>query len=424
MSYLTALEFANYGFVLFFGVVASLYLADIPFRGNERFYVLSLLGFGTAQYLAYLLLGEAVLYKCYPLIIHLPLILVIHFISHKNIYISVIAVLSAYLLCTPRKWFGTLLSLFAGYDPVVADIAEVLITLPLLFITIKFISPYIIRLKYESKTTLLLFFLLPLSYYVLQYTFTVYTDLLHTAGAAVVEAIDSFTVLLYFVFSMLSLKLSSQKNKAEHTNMLLHAAAAQAQKEIAQLSCSERQAAIYRHDLRHHLNFVRSCIASGKLTEATAYIDEICDGIESSRLIRYCENETVNLILSSYAQRAATEQIPMQIKVTAADFTRFQIMDLCSLLANGLENAIHACMEMENKDLRFIQLSLYEKNHRLCINLANSYQKAPTFVNRIPVTRAKNHGVGTQSMISVVEKYKGVYGFSASNGTFHFQASM
>ena len=86
MSYLTALEFANYGFVLFFGVVTSLYLADIPFRKNERFYILSLLGFGTAQFLAYLLLGEDVLYKCYPLIIHLPLILVIHFISHKNIY--------------------------------------------------------------------------------------------------------------------------------------------------------------------------------------------------------------------------------------------------------------------------------------------------------------------------------------------------
>ena len=58
---------------------------------------------------------------------------------------------------------------------------------------IRFVSPYIIRLKYESRTTLLLFFLLPLVYYVLEYTFTVYTDLLYTGGAVAV----SYTHLIF-----------------------------------------------------------------------------------------------------------------------------------------------------------------------------------------------------------------------------------
>lgn len=42
-------------------------------------------------------------------------------------------------------------------NPVVSNIASIIITIPLLVLVIRFVSPYIIRLKYESRTTLLLF---------------------------------------------------------------------------------------------------------------------------------------------------------------------------------------------------------------------------------------------------------------------------
>lgn len=37
------LNLINYAFVLFFGYSVSLYLADIPFRGHHRLYILSYL---------------------------------------------------------------------------------------------------------------------------------------------------------------------------------------------------------------------------------------------------------------------------------------------------------------------------------------------------------------------------------------------
>ena len=201
----------NYAFVLFFGIVASLYLADINFCDHKRVYVLTLFFFGIAQLLFYLIMGESVLYKCYPFLIHLPLILLIFLRFHRNLSISAISVLSAYLLCTPRKWFGTFVAFFFDRNPVVSYIASIIITIPLLVLVIRFVSPYIIRLKYESRTTLLLFFLLPLVYYVLEYTFTVYTDLLYTGGAVVIDFMDSFLVVSFFILSVLSLKFSSEK---------------------------------------------------------------------------------------------------------------------------------------------------------------------------------------------------------------------
>lgn len=418
------LELINYGFVLFFGIVMSLYLSDIHFEDHKTFYVVTILSFGAAQILFYLIMGESLLYECYPLLIHLPLILLIRFAFHRNIYIATISVLSAYLMCTPRKWFGTLAASFFHGSPIVSNLVSICVTIPLLCLVIRYIAPYIIRLKYENKKTLLLFFLLPLSYYILEYTLTVYTDLLYTGGPVVIDFMDSFLVLFFFILAMISLDFSDKKSTAERENLLLTTAAAQAQKEIAQLSASQRQASIYRHDLRHHMTFLQNCITENKPEQALEYIHQICNDIDNSRVIKYCENDALNLILSSYAGQAEAAGIDLKLSVTATDFSRFQITDLCSLFANALENAIHACEKISASKKRYISLKVFEKNNRICMRIVNNYIQHPVFENEVPVSHEPNHGIGVKSMISVVEKYHGVYGFDAENGEFRFQASL
>lgn len=418
------LNLINYASVLFFGITASLCLADVSFRLHQKIYLLSYLCFGIGQIIFYLLLGEDRLYQCYPLLIHLPLVLLIYFGLKRSIYVSMVAVLSAYLMCTPRKWIGTFISSFFGYDPIIANVTTIIVTLPLLFLVIKYMAPHITKLKHENKTILVLFISLPLSYYILEYSFTVYTDLLYTGGAVIIDFMDSFIVLLYFILSMLSIEFSSQRNQAERENLILTIAAAQAQKEITQLSLADKKSSIYRHDLRHHLHFLQECIRENQLDQAMQYMEDICDGLDKIPVKKYCENEALNLILSSYLDKASEQHIETTVSVTAADFSRFQIPDLCSLLANALENAIHACEGMSDPKSRYIRLKIYEKNHQLCINMANSYSKEPLFENDIPISQRAGHGIGVQSMISVIEKYHGIYGFFASAGEFRFQATL
>lgn len=425
MTCLTSLlELINYGFVLFFGIVIALYLADIQFEDNQTPYIASILILGAVQLLFYLIMGENLLYKCYPLLIHLPLILLIRFAFHRNIYIATISVLSAYLMCTPRKWFGTLAASFFHGSPIVSNLVSICVTIPLLCLVIRYIAPYIIRLKYEDKKTILLFFLLPLSYYILEYTLTVYTDLLYTGGPVIIDFMDSFIVLFFFILAMVSLDFAAKKSNAERENLLLGTSAAQAQKEIAQLSASQRQASIYRHDLRHHMTFLQNCITDNKPEQALEYIHQICTDLDNSRVIRYCENDTLNLILASYAAQAEASGIDLKLSVTAADFSHYQITDLCSLFANALENAIHACENIPPSKKRYISLRVYEKNNRICIQLVNNYIQDPVFENEIPISHEPDHGIGVKSMISVVEKYHGVYGFFAENGEFRFLASL
>ena len=79
------------------------------------------------------------------------------------------------------------------------------------------------------------------------------------------------------------------------------------------------------------MTFLQNCIAENELEQALEYIHQICADIDNSRVIRYCENDALNLILSSYAGQASDAGIELQFTVTATDFTRFQITDLCSL---------------------------------------------------------------------------------------------
>ena len=366
----------------------------------------------------YVFFGEAVLYRAYPLLIHIPLIIILYFIFKQNIYVSVISIISAYLLCTPRKWFGTAASYFFNCSPVAAYVAAIAVTIPFLIIVVKYISPYMVRLKYESRAVLAVFLILPLAYYVLEYAFTVYTDLLYTGGAVILEFVDSFIVLLYVVFSLLTVEILRQKGKAERENLMLSVAASHAQKELTRIYNAEKQTAIYLHDLRHHMNFIRGCIDEERYEDAKEYINKICNQAESYKVVKYCKNEAVNIILSYYVERVKEQNTEIAVNVTAEDFSRFQVTDLCSLISNALENAVNACEKIENG---YINIKMYEKNKRLCINIANSCYENIDFENDIPISKNTGHRIGVKSMASVMEKYGGVYGFLPTEKNFVFR---
>lgn len=76
----TVLNLINYIFVLIFGIVVSFYFADIPWEDNKKLHIYTLMGFILLQVVCYMLLGEHTMYKSYPFLIHIPLILVIRFI--------------------------------------------------------------------------------------------------------------------------------------------------------------------------------------------------------------------------------------------------------------------------------------------------------------------------------------------------------
>ena len=113
----------------------------------------------------------------------------------------------------------------------------------------------------------------------------------------------------------------------------------------------------------------------------------------------------------------------MTVDVKLPDSLSLSDTEICSLLSNALENAILASEKIPDKNERNIQLRMYSKNNKLCIDIRNRYHNEPVFHQGMPVSKEQGHGVGTKSMAQIVDKHGGAYQFSVMDGWFIFQAT-
>lgn len=360
----------------------------------------------------------------YPLITHLPLTVILWVLSKEFLW-PFISVLTAYLCCQIRRWLALILvSVFSG-GALMQDTAELIITLPLLFILLKFVAPSVRSISHYTTGEKYLFGLVPLLYYCYDYLSTFYIGLLLEENQAAAEFMPFVCSITYLIFV---LRLSENKCiriRLEQTQEVLNLQVAQAIREIAVLRESHQKSSAYRHDLRHHMQFLLSCIKNERLEQAQAYIQEVCREMEEAKVINFCENEAANLIFSAFFTRAANLGVAINIQAAIPQEIPISETDWCVLLSNALENAFHACQKLKNKGLSgFIQVSAYENKGKLFLEVLNSCEENIYFSRGIPVTNNPGHGTGVRSICTIVERYGGIYSFSVKNGMFILRISL
>ena len=228
---------------------------------------------------------------------------------------------------------------------------------------------------------------------------------------------------LMFVFRTSAEK--GLRSRLEETQKCLNLQIAQAVREIEALRESQRKTSIYRHDLRHHMQFLSSCIENGRYGQAQEYIQEICSGIEGNQVTIFCQNEVANLIFSAFAGRAKDIGIRMEVKAGISRSIFVSESDLCVLLCNALENALHACQKQKRRGVSgSIEVTMYEKNKKIFLQIVNSCNEDILFDHGVPVSVETGHGLGVRSICAIVEKYGGIYDFSVKDGKFTLNVSL
>ena len=373
---------------------------------------------------AYFLCDGAFLQRIYPLIMHLPLLLVLYVLTRKLLW-PFISILSAYLCCQLRRWVALfVVEIFSG-GTVMQDTVEFVITLPMLLLLIHFVSPNVQQQSGYPAKIQFQFGVVPALYYAFDYLTRVYTDFLYSGSPVVVEFMPFVCCVLYLVFLLSNSVEERARNRLEQIQKSLDIQLTQAVQEINALRESQALARQYRHDLRHHLQYVSVCIENGQEDLAQAYISGICKEIEAQAVQHYCENEAVNLILSAFVGRAKKAGIDMKVKGILPAFIMVSDSDLCVLLSNALENALHACQSFvaEGKE-GYIDVQFYEREGKFFLQVINPCGDNIRFEKGIPVSDQPGHGIGIQSICAIVERHKGVYNFLVKNGEFILRLSL
>lgn len=374
----------------------------------------------------YKVFGRKVYVRFYVLLVQAPLYFGFQILSEYRGIKLLFTLLTTITLASLPVQFVILLRILTGGNGGFMLAGFAAAYLIMLFLVFWLLRPsYIYMLKHGEPKAFWKFCIIPTLYYLYGYLGSGYDFMQYSnLDKIFIRRISDLIVFVSYVMLVDIFKSTNEKQilKNEQDLMLMQLDAATAQ--IKQLRAAEEQSAIYRHDLRHHMNYLSTCISEDKLQEAAIYIKQTCEGIESTKVIQYSTNESINLILSSYTSKAKEIGIRTDIIVSASDFSRFLILDLCSLLSNALENAMEACKQMKAGQNPYIKLRMYEKSNKLCLDIRNSYDVEPIFEQGIPISHHNGHGIGVKSIIHVVEKHQGVYRFSVKEGIFTFQMSI
>ena len=203
---------------------------------------------------------------------------------------------------------------------------------------------------------------------------------------------------------------AAEKRAVETQNKLL---IAQIEAETAQLA-SDSQA---RHDRRHHNLVMLELANNDDIESVREYLQSlVASDNEVWGEVRYCDNTTINTVLSAYERRAKESGISVQISAKASRDLEISPQDLVIVIANLFENAIHATAKHKTRQ-KMIDISIKGSPQRLLIKVENPCKNNLVFDETL-------YGVGIRSVIATANKYEGMYDFTADDGTFSAKISL
>lgn len=402
--------------VYIFGVILT--FSYLGVERNKRNIAL-LTSFSAVLLLAQLALGIItgdfdMVRKLYPLIVHLPLyLLAVHFYDYSPIEVLT-AILVAYSMTMPRFWLGDLTAYLLG-DGGLAEEAMVFCTIPLMYLLLRFFSPVVRRAIRQPRNQVMIIGLPALTYYIISYGVTVYTDALYHLSYSTFELMLSIFSLAYFLLISIYFKLLFKNETLEKNQQLLSLLTDTINHQLESMKYSQDLARTFRHDMRHHFQMIDNFITAEDMENLQKYVGALRTEIAATVIQKYCANEAVNLILSSFSSLAGEKGIRLVITANIPDSIAIPDVDICTLLSNGLENAIHAVEHTKNPWIQ-VDCNLYKG--KLVIQIKNPYLGDIHFRHGIPQSSQPGHGIGAFSIKAITEKYGGVYSFEADDGVF------
>lgn len=410
---------SNYIAVNIFGSILSAAFGGIGKGKKQKKCIVLIIGITlTLQGIIYYLFGLQAAQFSYPFISHLPLIFVLWYITKRGLC-SLTAVLTGYLCCQLRRWVALFFANFFENHELMLPVIQIIITLPLLLFLLRFVAPAIREMICRPARDMWTFAVIPIVYYLFDYITAVYTNLLYNGSFVVVEFMPTVCCAVYLVFINRVMVEEKSCHMLEQERNALKMQTKQSLQEIECLRYSQEQAAAHRHDLRHHLQYLYSCMENGQIEQGKEYIQSVCHEIESHKMTIYCENETANLILGAYAERFVKAGIQTEIQFSIGKSPAISSVDLCVLLTNALENAFNECQYLLIQKIPVqVQVVGYEKEQKIFLQITNTCRADIPFQDGIPITRREGHGIGTRSICAIVNKYQGIYSFSVKNEKF------
>ena len=234
--------------------------------------------------------------------------------------------------------------------------------------------------------------------------------------------LPSLSVFLFYFLLPYIYKTLREKMQMQTAQNALRKQLTSTEEQLALLNETNMQMALYRHDMRHHLIVLDGLLEGGKTEQAQEFVKSAMTDLEALTPKRFCENETVNLLCASYDSKARRLGVQLEVRAQLPKEISLSDTELCSVVANGLENALQAASQPEVSQ-RWVKFLCEVKGSKLLIQIQNTYAGQVLIRDGLPVSEEEGHGYGCRSIQSIAQRCGGLCSFSAKEGIFTFRSA-
>lgn len=158
------------------------------------------------------------------------------------------------------------------------------------------------------------------------------------------------------------------------------------------------------HDMRNHLRAIEE-LYGNEDKEAKSYVEDLHQMLNKMGQTYYTDNRMLNIILNDKVKKAVQEGITVDVKIGNISLDGMKDVDITTIFANLLDNAIEAAVQADGEKFIAIQAERFHDFH--IIKLTNTKGQE---------CKKKGHmGIGLVNVRNALERYEGTMEIKEEN---------
>lgn len=178
------------------------------------------------------------------------------------------------------------------------------------------------------------------------------------------------------------------------------------------------------HDLKNQIIALRAEESAEKRNE---YLEKMENEIKFYEAQNKTGNHVLDTVLTSKNLHCIKNGITLTCVADGTLLNDMDVVDICTIFGNALDNAIEYVQQIEETEKRLIHVSVFTQKKFLMVRFENYFEGELKLEAGLPVTTKKdrfNHGYGLKSIRYMVQKYDGVVSVGQKNNWFELKILM
>lgn len=180
-----------------------------------------------------------------------------------------------------------------------------------------------------------------------------------------------------------------------------------------------RQVRGWRHDYRNHIGVMKAHLDAGRYDDVDTYLHQLNEDLSTVDTVLKTGNVMVDAILNSKLNLIASHGISVNAKATVPENLSASPLDLCVIIGNLMDNALEACLRMEDTEKRFIRLYMGTHKGQFYISVTNSAatlrRKGRSYLS---TKQGQEHGFGIMRIDRITARCGGSVNRQSEAGVF------